>query len=97
MFLERRTALYSDAFAISQTPANPTTTESVREIVGALTQFGAPETLRLPEAMVYLGRMIYTQASMIGFRDAFLVVAIVTSLAVLPAYVLGRKARPAPA
>ena len=65
----------------------------VRETVGALTQAGAPETLRLPEAMFYLGRMIYTQASMIGFRDAFLAVAVVTSLAILPAYVLGRRGR----
>lgn len=93
VFLERRTALYSDAFASAQTPANPATAEMVRETVGALTQAGAPETLRLPEAMFYLGRMIYTQASMIGFRDAFLAVAVVTSLAILPAYVLGRRGR----
>jgi hypothetical protein len=44
-------------------------------------------------ALDYLGRVVYAQAHMLGFRDCFLIVTVVFILALIPAWLMGRKAR----
>lgn len=91
--VERRTALYADNFAAGQTPDNGATREVLTQLTAQLGQSGASDTQRLSEALYFLGRMVYNQAAMIGFRDGFMLIAIVSALAVIPALLLGVAAR----
>lgn len=102
VLLERRTQGYADALAATQDPSNPATMEALRLIEGLLAQDGLPETLRRAGAEDFLGRIVAAQASMFGFRDAFLALGIAFALALVPALLTSRrpplpKATPAPA
>jgi MFS transporter, DHA2 family, multidrug resistance protein len=55
-----------------------------------LARSGVPEDLVGPGALHYLGRVIHAQAYTMGFRDAFLLVAIVYVLAMIPAWIMSR-------
>ncbi len=94
--LERHMAAHITALTASQDPGNPQTIEWLRLMEGTLRQYGVPEVERLDAAYELLGRVITAQAGMLGFRDAFLTVAVAFALAVLPALLLrgqGRVAR----
>ena len=41
-------------------------------------------------ALLYLGRVVQAQAYTMGFRDSFLIVALVFTLALIPAWIGGR-------
>jgi hypothetical protein len=43
-------------------------------------------------ALHYLGRVVLAQAYTLGFRDSFLVVALVFTFALIPAWIMGRRA-----
>ena len=77
IFLERRIAFFSDAFAASQSAANTTTAEFLGKVEGLLAIGGLPETIQQPAAMLYLSRVVSAQATMLAFRDTFLILAIV--------------------
>ena len=64
---------------------------------GLLSQAGAPPALQSAGALDYLGRVVYAQAYTMGFRDRFLIVAIVFMLGLIPAWILGRQKPVAPA
>ena len=44
----------------------------------------------------FLGRVIYAQAYTMGFRDSFVIIGLVFTLALIPAWIMGRV-RPGPA
>jgi len=90
MTLDRRTFFHSDTITATQTPGNSTTAEVLRTIRGLLAQTGAPEDLQAAGALHYLGTLIQAQAFTAGFRDSFLVVAIVFVVALVPAWLMGR-------
>jgi len=94
--LDRRTFFHSDTFTATQTPANGATAELLRSIQGLLARSGVPEDLQMAGALNYLGRVIHAQAYTFGFRDSFLVVAVIFTLALIPAWVMSRN-RPQPA
>ena len=85
VFLERRTQFFSDAMVESQTASNNETMELLARIEGLLAHAGLPDFQQTPAALQYLERVVYTQANMFGFRDSFIVIAVVTALAILPA------------
>ena len=68
---------------------------SLRGVQGLLAQSGAPRELQLSGALHYLDRVLYAQAYTMGFRDAFLIVALVFTLALVPAWMMGNRRRPA--
>ncbi len=88
--LDRRTFFHSDTLTATQTPANSVTAELLRSIQALLAQAGVPDDLQSAGALHYLGRVIYAQAYTMGFRDSFLVVALIFTFALIPAWLMGR-------
>jgi EmrB/QacA subfamily drug resistance transporter len=95
--LDRRTFLHSDVFTSMQTAANTATTELLRSMQLIYAQAGVPLELQMPAALHFLGRVVYAQAYTMGFRDSFLLVAVVFTIGLIPAWVMGRAAPPRPA
>ena len=71
--------------------ANQATADFLREMEAALARAGTPEPLLRPGALHGLSETIYAQATMLGFRDAFVAVAVVFTIAMIPAFVLKRR------
>lgn len=94
VMLDRRTFFHSDTLTAMQTSANSATLELLRQVEALLARAGVPEDLVGRGALHYLGEVVYAQAYTMGFRDAFLLVAIVYVLAMIPAWVMSR-AKPA--
>ncbi len=90
VLLDRRTIFHSDTLTAMQTAANSTTLELLRTMEALLARAGVPEDLQGPGALHFLGKVIYAQAYTMGFRDSFLVVAIVYVLAIIPAWIMAR-------
>jgi EmrB/QacA subfamily drug resistance transporter len=88
--LDRRTFFHSNALANLQTAGNSGTAEFLRRMQDLLAQAGVPPDLRLPGALNFLDRVVYAQAYTLGFRDSFLIVALVFTLALVPAWIMGR-------
>ncbi len=88
--LDRRTFFHSDTITATQTPGNSATTELLRSIQSLLAQSGVPEDAQMAGALNYLGRVIHAQAYTLGFRDSFLMVAFIFTLALIPAWILSR-------
>jgi EmrB/QacA subfamily drug resistance transporter len=88
--LDRRTFLHSDMLTATQTAGNSTTVELLRAVQALLARAGIPEDLQMAGALNYLGRVIHAQAYTAGFRDSFLMVAIIFTLALIPAWMMGR-------
>jgi EmrB/QacA subfamily drug resistance transporter len=88
--LDRRTFFHSDVLTSLQTAGNSATAELLRSIEGVLARAGASPELQSAGAIDYLGRVIYAQAYTMGFRDSFLIVAVVFILGLIPAWIMGR-------
>ncbi|OGA52868.1 MAG: multidrug MFS transporter [Betaproteobacteria bacterium RIFCSPLOWO2_12_FULL_62_13] len=88
--LDRRTFFHSDTLTSLQTAANSATVELLRTVQNLLAQAGVPEDLQMAGALHFLGRVIHAQAYTMGFRDSFLIVAVVFTLALIPAWIMGR-------
>ncbi|MBI4195810.1 MAG: DHA2 family efflux MFS transporter permease subunit [Betaproteobacteria bacterium] len=89
--LDRRTFFHSDTLTSVQTAANTATMELLRTMQGLLAQAGVPQDLQMAGALHFLGRVVYAQAYTMGFRDSFLIVAAVFTLALIPAWIMGRS------
>ena len=94
--LDRRTFFHSDALTSLQTSANSATAELLRQLKMLLAQSGLPPDLQASGAMHYLGRVVHAQAYTMGFRDSFLLVAIIFTIGLLPAWIMGRSAASKP-
>ena len=91
VILDRRTFFHSDTLTALQTSANSATMELLRHMERLLAQAGVPEDLQSAGALNYLGKVIYAQAYTMGFRDSFLITAFVFTLALIPAWIMGRE------
>ncbi|RPJ45755.1 MAG: DHA2 family efflux MFS transporter permease subunit, partial [Betaproteobacteria bacterium] len=90
VLLDRRTFFHSDTLTAMQTAANSTTLELLRTMEALLARAGVPDDLQGPGALHFLGKVIHAQAYTMGFRDSFLVVAVVYVLAIVPAWIMAR-------
>src|SRR5688572_28100618 len=88
--LDRRTFFHSDTLTALQTSGNSATAELLRQVEVLLAQGGASAELQSSGALHFLGRVIHAQAYTLGFRDSFLLIAIVFSLGLIPAWLMGR-------
>jgi MFS transporter, DHA2 family, multidrug resistance protein len=91
--LDRRTFFYSDTLTSLETAGNSTTAQLLNTVERLLAQAGAPPDLQSAGALHFLGRVVYAQAYTMAFRDCFLIVTLVFMLALIPAWIMGRKAQ----
>ena len=90
VMLDRRTFFHSDTLTSVQTAANSGTAEMLRAMQALLAQAGVPPDAQMPGALHFLGRVVYAQAYTMGFRDGFLITAVVFTLGLIPAWIMGR-------
>jgi EmrB/QacA subfamily drug resistance transporter len=91
--LDRDTLFYSNRLASMETPANGATAELLQAMERVLAQAGASADLQTAGALHFLGKMVYAQAYTLGFRDCFMLLTLIFMLALIPAWIMGRKAR----
>lgn len=91
--LDRRTMFHSDAFTGTQSAANPATMELLEQMKALLAHAGVAPDIQTTGAMHFLGKVVLQQAYVVGFRDSFLVCALITAVALIPAWFLGTKRR----
>jgi DHA2 family multidrug resistance protein len=89
-FLDIRVPFHSGALTASQTAANDTSQEMLSAVIGVLSEAGVAEAIQAPGALHYLGQVVYAQASTLGFQDAFLSLAVLATVALVPAWYLSR-------
>ena len=88
LILGQRTAFFSDAFAGLQTPDNSATLHLMSQFGRILGQLGWPFEMMPAGALYLVGRSIYSQASMMAFSDAFLFMALLYFVTMIPALFL---------
>ena len=88
--LDIRVPFHSGALTASQTAANDTSQEMLSVVKGVLSEAGVAEPIQAPGALHYLGQVVYAQASTLGFQDAFLSLAVLATVALVPAWYLSR-------
>ncbi len=91
IWLDRRTFFYSDTLTSLETAGNGATTELLGSVERLLAQAGASPDVQSAGALHFLGRMVYAQAYTMAFRDCFLIVTLVFALALIPAWIMGRR------
>ncbi len=89
-FVDLRTVHYAESYIATQTSGNSATMEFLRTFQSCLGQVGTPEVLQMPAALQQLGNAIFGQATMPGFREGFLVAALVFFAAIIPGSFLGK-------
>ncbi len=85
IMLSQRSNFFSEAMAATQTAANTATLDLLDRFSGLFDMAGLSELTAQEVAMFYLGRMIYSQAYMLAFRDCFTILTVVFLVAVIPA------------
>jgi nitrate/nitrite transporter NarK len=93
VWLDHSTFSFSDRLTSMQTSANSSTQELLRVVEQLLAQAGASSDVQSAGALDFLGRVVYAQAYTLGFRECFMLVTVVYMLALIPAWLMGRKAR----
>ena len=83
IFIERRTSVYSEVLASTQTEANSVTQGLLATVRDMLATAGLPDVIEGSLATLYLGRMVAAQATALAFQDTFFVFALVGLLAVV--------------
>jgi hypothetical protein len=88
VFMEERTDLHAVALTVTQTYDNAASRELLNHVRNLLSHGGAPEGLLRPGSLHFLGRVIEAQANTLGFKDGFMIIAVVFVCALVPALML---------
>ena len=89
-FFQHRTRFHGEAFTATQTSGNETTQQLLDDIRKLLAESGLPDATQSAGALSYLAEVVLAQASTLGFKDTFLAIAVVSLLAVGPAWLIGK-------
>jgi EmrB/QacA subfamily drug resistance transporter len=89
VILDRRTMFHSNSLTSTQIPSNSTTAEMLHEMQVLLSQAGVAPDIQSAGALNYLGRVLQSQAFTLGFRDSFLICALIFVVALIPAWIMG--------
>jgi len=82
IYVEKRAASYREALTATQHDGNAITLELMDRLRGVWNNFGLPEGLYDPLSHLYIGQTIIRQAEMLAFRDGFLLLTILTAVAI---------------
>lgn len=85
IFVADRTSLYSDELAVSQSFTS-NTLEMIASLRELIASYGLPALYEQATSGSFLARIIYNQASVLAFRDGFMVIGVVFFLAVIPSW-----------
>jgi len=91
VFMEQRTEFHSSVLTATQTPTNAASRELMGRVSDLLAHGGVSEELLRPGSLHFLGRVIEAQANTMGFKDGFMIIAVVFVCALLPALMLGKS------
>lgn len=89
-FFQHRTRFHGEALTATQTSDNQTTQQLLGSVQRLLAESGMPDISQTAGALNYLAEVVLAQASTLGFKDTFLAIAVVSLLAVGPAWLIGR-------
>jgi EmrB/QacA subfamily drug resistance transporter len=92
-FFEYRSRFHGEAITATQTAANATTFEFLGNVRQLLETHGLSRQDQAFGALNYLSSVIQAQANTLSFQDTFLAIAVVSLLAVGPAWMIGHRAR----
>lgn len=93
VFMELRVPFHGDAFAATQTGVSQTGQEMRDALIRLYKEAGVPEVAQNPGALRYLGDVIYEQASTMGFHDAYMVLAAVAFIGIVPAWIMAQSSK----
>jgi hypothetical protein len=88
--LDRRTLFHSDAFTTTITPGNTMALGTLEQLRGLFSSVGTAPGQWQTAALHFLGRMDQAQAMTFGFRDGFLLAAVIMGLIFIPSWLLSR-------
>ena len=91
VLLARRTSLHVDALTTTQHEGHIEAIELLERVNPLLSAAGASESISFYGGLQFLGRLIYSQGNMLGFRDTFLAIAVLFVLCLIPALFLDRS------
>jgi EmrB/QacA subfamily drug resistance transporter len=93
VYLERQTTFYAHAINTMQTGGG-SDAATLHLVAAALHRAGMTGSVAAGEAHRFLSQMISAQASVMGFRESFLFVAVVFFIALFPTWYMRPKRRP---
>jgi len=91
--IEVRAEMHATALNATQTPDNLTSVELITAVSRLLGEAGIPDALQRSGALGFLGGMIRAQAASLAFQDAAYLICATFVLAIIPAFLLGRRRR----
>jgi EmrB/QacA subfamily drug resistance transporter len=89
-FMEMRTPFHSDAFTAALSNASVVTDEAISRIKELLSESGVPESALQSGALDYLSKVLYAQANTLGYQDAFIALAVISAIGLIPVFVLSQ-------
>ena len=92
-FFEVRTRFHADALAATQDWGNATTQRLLIQVEQLLQRSGLPYQQQKAGAYEYLGSIVQAKAEMLAFSDTFIIIGVVSLLALIPAAMLSRSQR----
>ena len=92
-FFEVRTRFHADSLSATQDWGNRTTERLLVQVEHLLQRSGLPFQQQKAGALEYLGAMVQAQAQVLAFSDTFIVIGVVSLLALIPAAMLSRSQR----
>jgi len=90
LVIDVRTAVHAEALAATQTAGNPFSRELLAKVERLLHEGGLAGAHLKSGALDYLGRVVHAQATTFGFQDAFLALACMFVIALVPAWFVAR-------
>ncbi|TDJ23844.1 MAG: DHA2 family efflux MFS transporter permease subunit [Gammaproteobacteria bacterium] len=96
VLLARRTSLHVDSLTVTQHDGHIESLELLERIEPLLSATGAREAVSHYGGLQFLGQLIHSQGSMLGFRDTFLIVALAFFLCLIPALFLNNRSPRSP-
>lgn len=90
VYLARQTSLHTEHIVATQQADNPQTRIMLEELIPSLHQSGVDQSLHEPIAGWILTSELYRQGLTLAFQDAFVATALISIVALIPAWLLKR-------
>ncbi len=91
VLLEQRTEFHAQSLGATQTTANPAMRDMLGAVGDRLAAAGLDAAAQTGMALNYLDSMVSAQATMLGFQDGFLALAIIAVVPLTPVALLMRR------